>query len=320
MYFPKQYTVTPSAGQEINLLSFDVHNTDASGISGHSSLNAIFVSTEADSIDCAAAIKLVNKGRGDTIYVGIQGKVGTTPSSPTGIGIDMNRTSVSGNGENSSVMLGLAIQIWDWSETNIGIGGPRCYYGRKVNNYDTDHCLVFLESNRRHIELSVPGTVAAGGSGAIPTVGGTFVPTQPVIEVLLQNTSGGFAAGARFQLLAAGHVVLGTGAQFLFNPVTGNQSGLFHGGDDVFYARLGSSGLGFQRNSDGATIASLSNAGNLTLTGNTTVDGLEVSHAKPTASQVIQANGCAYIFGQPYVIPAGVVITINAGAILRIGL
>jgi hypothetical protein len=54
--------------------------------------------------------------------------------------------------------------------------------------------------------------------------------------------------------------------------------------------------------------------------GNVSVDGLQVSDASPTLNQTIQANGCAYIFGQPLHIPAGVCLTVSAGAILRVGL
>lgn len=49
-----------------------------------------------------------------------------------------------------------------------------------------------------------------------------------------------------------------------------------------------------------------------------TITGLQISYAVPAASQTIKANGCAYIFGQAYRVAAGVVITIQAGAILRV--
>lgn len=56
----------------------------------------------------------------------------------------------------------------------------------------------------------------------------------------------------------------------------------------------------------------------LTLSGNLTPNGLSINNTRPTVSQTIPANYIALVFGFPLRIPSGVVITVSAGALLRI--
>jgi hypothetical protein len=103
------------------LLQLDHTNTGHNGAS-----TAFLVNTSAVQQDTAAGIGVINTGNADSIYVGVQG-TSTGMTTPTGIGIDVNRSGV--DGENNSTSGAFGVNCVNWSkETAAG-----CFIGSNHN-------------------------------------------------------------------------------------------------------------------------------------------------------------------------------------------
>jgi hypothetical protein len=118
---------------------------------GKGIMAGIQIDTDSDNVDSAAAIRIDNLGRSDAIWIGVKGKPGNQASRPTGIGIDLNRST--GDHENSPLMNGFGLQVWDWSERDQGLNGPAAIYIQKVHNLDSGHRAIWILSNRSAITL-----------------------------------------------------------------------------------------------------------------------------------------------------------------------
>jgi hypothetical protein len=167
-------SATQSTGTERNSIDLNVNN-DAS--SGTGQIRGIKVVTDTDLIDTGAGIAIFNIGKSDNMYLCVSGKSGASASSPTGIGIDLNKQT-SGTSENSTVNTGYGIQVWDYSTTNQGLDGPVGLFLKKQGSLNTQHRLLKLNGNRHmvsmHVNSSTGGYSSAWASfGLYDDNGGT---------------------------------------------------------------------------------------------------------------------------------------------------
>lgn len=146
------FSVAVAAASELTLIDLDFANTAGAGTQFY----GLKIQTDADTVDTAAGIAIFNAGRADSIYLNVAGKdTDALNNSPTGIGIDINKelsSSAERDAANSSQQ---GIQIYDWSTTDQGIGGPRGMLIQKVSNVATDHLLMTLRSNRNLLQFVV---------------------------------------------------------------------------------------------------------------------------------------------------------------------
>lgn len=155
---PQPFSAAVPAGQELRLFDLDFVNTGPAT----SQFYGIKIQTKTDTIDTGAGIAIFDVGFSDAIYLNVAGKPGNKfGNNPTGIGIDVNK-EVSSSAERSSANSSQqGIQIFDWSTTDQGIGGPRGMIIQKISNLNTDHLLMTLRSNRNQLQC----IVKAGDAG-----------------------------------------------------------------------------------------------------------------------------------------------------------
>lgn len=155
---PQPFSAAVPAGQELRLFDLDFVNTGPAT----SQFYGIKIQTKTDTIDTGAGIAIFNVGFSDAMYLNVAGKPGNKfGNDPTGIGIDVNK-EVSSSAERSSANSSQqGIQIFDWSTTDQGIGGPRGMIIQKISNLNTDHLLMTLRSNRNQLQC----IVKAGDAG-----------------------------------------------------------------------------------------------------------------------------------------------------------
>lgn len=118
---------------------------------GSGQVYGIFIITDSSAVDTAAGLSIRNIGHSDNLYLEVSGKP-TGASSPTGIGVDLNKQA-GGSGEESSQMAGFGIQIFDHSTTDQGVDGPHMIYLLKTGNMNTEHPALEITANRHAIRL-----------------------------------------------------------------------------------------------------------------------------------------------------------------------
>ena len=122
------WTASQPSGQRHAVIDLRVRNT------GTGSINLIRLDDEADTVDTSATIAMGNLGNSDSLYMNVAGKASGT-TTPTGIGIDLNRNGAVQN--NATAYGGFGIQIYDWSSTNFGLDAAKFIYLLKTNNPDS---------------------------------------------------------------------------------------------------------------------------------------------------------------------------------------
>lgn len=166
---PQPFTESVPTSNTLSLIHLDLENTAASGAG---IMYGIVVETKATNIDKAAGIAVINKGKADGIYMKISGISGNpADNDPTGIGIDLNQANDGTQNEASSSNGGhQGIQIYDWSTTDQGVGGPRSIFLSKTGNMDTDHQVLNIRSNRHSIDLITNSNSSGYSSGTGPVI------------------------------------------------------------------------------------------------------------------------------------------------------
>lgn len=166
-----QNTVMPwevlvPTGLALSLISFSIKNLNAT--LGASQFYGFKFQWDSDAIDTGAALAIFNSGKSDSIYLNVAGKAGgaLTDNKPTGIGIDINK-EIASSAQRSASSMQQGIQIFDWSTTNQGVGGPRPLLIQKVSNLNSDHFLMTLRANR-NMQQMVVVSGDAGYNGGMP--------------------------------------------------------------------------------------------------------------------------------------------------------
>jgi hypothetical protein len=176
--FSQYSALVPNAGS-LTLLDFSSHNTTTTtGGSGGGILYGLHVTTDSDAVDTSAGVAIQNNGKSDNLYLGVAGKSGVAASTPTGVGIDLNRAPGSSN-ENSTMNAGFGMQCFDWSQTDQGAGGPGCILLNKQSKSYTGHYL-FRETNCDNACFHINSPQNTG-----------FTANSPVFQVA-QDSSGNF--------------------------------------------------------------------------------------------------------------------------------
>lgn len=164
---PQPFTVAVTAASELTLIDLNFANTGAAGTQFY----GIKIETDTDVVDTGAGIALFNVGRSDAIYIDVAGKpANPVGNAPTGIGIDINKETTSTSEQSSANSSQQGIQIFDWSTTDQGVGGPRGILYQKQANLNTDHLGMTLRGNRNLAQFVI---VSAEGG---------FDSTKPVIR------------------------------------------------------------------------------------------------------------------------------------------
>ena len=182
-----QLAVTPTAGENLSLINFQIKNTDP--VAGNSFLWGLVISFDSDAIDTGGAIGITNSGKADTIFMDVRGKAGAVASSPTGLAILLNRDS-GGVNENSTLFTGYGIQIYDWSQTNIA-GGPVGIYLKQQGNLNSDHLLQKFTANRNAIFIETPEGAGYDSAQSIFAIGTTLGSLKSYF-----NAGGGLVMGS----------------------------------------------------------------------------------------------------------------------------
>lgn len=144
------WSVAVPAANELRLFDLNFANTGLAT----SQFYGIKIQTNADVVDTGAGIAIFNAGRADSIYLGVAGKTGNPAgNSPTGIGIDINKEIAGANENDSANSSQQGVQIWDHSQTDQGVGGPRCLFLNKYLNMNTDHFLATFKANRNALQF-----------------------------------------------------------------------------------------------------------------------------------------------------------------------
>jgi len=160
-----QFTAAVGRDNSLTLGDWSFHNTGASG----GQFYGLHITTEADTLDTGAGIAIQNNGRADALYIGVSGKSGATASSPTGIGLNVNVSLNNFPNENSPVNNGRGMQIWDFSQTDQGPGGPIALLLNKQNKSYTGHILEYITNcDNQCLHINVPQN--AGSSGTAPII------------------------------------------------------------------------------------------------------------------------------------------------------
>jgi hypothetical protein len=187
---------------QMEMIGTNTHPT-----TGGSLLYTIRITTDTQAVDTGAGISVVNIGQSDNIYLGVAGKSSGT-TTPTGIGIDLNKEPATGDENNAGNFRGYGIQIYDWSTTDGGVDSATGIYLWKKENLNTAHVLLEMVANKNMVRGIVD-----------PSVGG-YDAQAPVIALLRGDTG-----ATRWQLTAGGDLVFiedGTGVRFVTN--SGNES------------------------------------------------------------------------------------------------
>jgi hypothetical protein len=237
-----QLSVTPNVGQNLSLINLNIKNTDT--VDANSFLWGLVINFDSDAIDTGGAIGLTNSGKADTIYMSVKGKAGAVASSPTGLGVDLNRN---GSVENSTLFTGYGIQIYDWSQTNIS-GGPVGIYLRKQNNLNSDHLLQKFTANRKALFIETPEGVGYDGAQMIWGIG--------------------TAVGVYKSYFNAGGGLVFSGAKFLeFVMPSGNSGAIWSDtGGPWLRIKGGESGFQLLNNAISAAIIQVADAGDVVIT------------------------------------------------------
>lgn len=170
---PQPFSVAVPAGQELRLIDLNFANTGLAT----SQFYGLKIQSNSDVVDTGAGIALFNAGRADAMYIDVAGKSGNPAgNNPTGIGIDVNKDIASSNERASANSSQQGIQIWDWSTTDQGVGGPRCLFLNKFANMGTDHILATLRTNRNALQI------------VMASLDGTWGSTQPLVTVNDEDT------------------------------------------------------------------------------------------------------------------------------------
>jgi hypothetical protein len=224
---------TVPTGQTRVMLEFTGinHHPDTNG----SLLYPVRINLDTDSVDTGAGLSVVNTGQSDNIYLDVAGK-STGETTPTGLGIDINKGS--GGGENNDEFKGFGIQIYDHSTTDGGVNNAHMIYLWKKGNMNTAHPMIELAGNKNAIRAIVS-----------PDVGG-YDAQAPIIALLRSDTG-----ATRWQFTAGGDLVYienDSGVRWV--PNSGNEIALkLVKASNRLDWRLGSGGMRFLNNV--ATIA-----------------------------------------------------------------
>jgi hypothetical protein len=210
-----------AAGTSLDLIHLTSHNTGPAT----SVLYSLRIDTQADTVDTGAGIAIVNSGNADCIYLNAQGAAGTA-TTPTGIGLDMNKATATT--ENSSTYAGFGLQIWDFSTTNIGGAtvGPTGIFLLKKNNPDTDHVSLYIRANRNAIQLTIPNAASGG-----------YVATKPIFNVT--DNSG----VSLYLIQADGQVQMKNANSLFFNMAAGAQGYIQGNASNQLDVRGGTGGV-----------------------------------------------------------------------------
>lgn len=176
IYIGQVQPLDVDATGELTLIELWLTNQDTTYPGGNTT-SCIKLVVDSQAIDTGSALNIINKGKSDNIYLAVSGKAGSgyTDNKPTGIGIDVNK-NIEDWSERSDASAQQGIQIWDWSSTNQGYGGPRLLFLKKIANPDTDHVAFGISANR----VAQQVTVNSAESG--------YDPTAPLIIVADDNT------------------------------------------------------------------------------------------------------------------------------------
>lgn len=234
---PSALTTTVATAGALSLIELSSHNTDA--VSANSQLYDMYIATDTDALDTGAGLAIINSGMSDNIYLSVAGKAGVTASTPTGIGVDINR---SGSGENSTVNAGTGIHVWDFSSTDQGESGPTGIYLKKQNNKSSAHHLMHFENVNKNAIVIKEGTSPTAADG-----------------IITLNTS----AGANLWTFNAnGDLNFAAAKGLYFNMTSGNQGYMIGSGTNLLL-RGGSSGGGIRNTADSATLITWNDSGQL---------------------------------------------------------
>lgn len=149
---PQPFSVAVAAASELTLIDLSLANTAGAGTQFY----GVKIQTDDDTVDTGAGIAIFNTGRADAIYIDVAGKAANAASNtPTGIGIDVNKSPASSAERASTNSRQIGVQIFDWSTTNQGVGGPSGMLMQKQSNLNTDHFLMTLRGNRNMQQMVV---------------------------------------------------------------------------------------------------------------------------------------------------------------------
>lgn len=197
----------------------------------------IKIQTDAEAVDTAAGIAVFNIGRADAVYIDVAGKAGNAAgNAPTGIGIDVNKSPMTTAEHSSANSSQQGIQIFDWSTTNQGIGGPRGMLLNKIGNLNTDHLLMTLRTNRHALQMVV-NAADAGFDG------------NQIMVMLADESSGQYW----WRIRATGDQVFekdGAGIQWI---TPGNKSAYILASGNDLKLKSGGTGIRFVNQADSNT-------------------------------------------------------------------
>jgi len=233
-----QYACEVDAGQNLSFINLNFKNNETTPAG--SFFWGIVLNHDSDALDVGGAIGITNSGKCDSIYLSIKGKAGAVASSPTGIGLDLNRGP--SDAENSNLYTGFGIQIYDWSTTNIS-GGPCAIYLKKQGNLNNDHVLQKFTANRKAIFIETPE-------------GGGYDATQMIFGI-------GTSLGAmKSYFNAGGGLVFGNSNLVEFVMQAGNSGAIWaDSGGPWLRMKGGTSGIQFVNNAINQTLLQLNNDG-----------------------------------------------------------
>ncbi len=187
-------------GFDVSMISLSFENLNFNP----SQMNGIKIVTDTNAVDTGAGIAIFNIGLSDGIYINLSGKTAAYggTNAPTGLAIDVNK-KVADDTQQDTTSSQQGIQVWDWSTTDQGAGGPRCLFLNKISNLNSAHFLMTLRANQHALQI------------VTKTAQGGYDSTLPILEV--GDESG---TAAKFVMTAAGTVTLGPaslGLQFVMS-------------------------------------------------------------------------------------------------------
>lgn len=254
---PRNYDadVSLEPGDTVELQVINMTNQDTT--SG-SQLYGLKIVTDTQSIDTAAGVAIFNIGKSDAVYINLSGKAGAGPytdNSPTGVGIDLNK-EVASSAQRSTSSNQQGVQIFDWSTTDQGTGGPRGVLLLKIGNMNTDHILQTIKANRNALQL----VFDSGDAG--------YDATKPLLRVDDEDDG-----ATKLRIRANGDQVFnGDGLGVQWEMASGNPAYILRSGTNELKVRAGAGGIRFVDNAETMDIAFLHNEAGLIVASLTTTE------------------------------------------------
>lgn len=123
-------TFTGPTGAAVRWMSLEMSSGFAAG---DVAAGGIYIRTATSFVDTTFAIGIQNNGDSDALYINNTGRASPTATTPTGIGMDVNKNESAGSEWNTSYV-GFGIQIRNWSAAGGATGGVLLQLNNAANN------------------------------------------------------------------------------------------------------------------------------------------------------------------------------------------